>query len=99
MGTHNYLMLGFFFTRLYCLVGCLRMIVWTHALVGVLCACVLYFCVCTCAAQLNMFHMERRSRNTIIIITISFLLSVLCGTCVAPCTGLHSCFCRIDDLI
>ena len=34
-------------------------------------ACVLYFCICTCSAQLSMFHMERRSRNTLIIIIIN----------------------------
>ena len=28
------------------------------------------FFTCTCSAQLNMFHMERRSRNTLIIIII-----------------------------
>ena len=57
-----------FSTHLYCLVGCLRMIVWTPA--GVLYACVLYFSICTCSAQLSMFHMERRSLNTLIIIII-----------------------------
>ena len=45
------------------------MIVWTHAVLGFLHACVLlYFCICTCSVQLSMFHMERRSRNVIIII-------------------------------
>ena len=44
--------------------------VWTHAVLGVLCACVLYFCICICSAQLSMFRMERRSRNTIIIFII-----------------------------
>ena len=34
-----------------------------------ICMC-LYFCFCTCSAQLSMFHMERRSRNTLIIIII-----------------------------
>ena len=35
------------------------------------CACVLYFCIiCTCLAQLSMFHIERHSRNTLIIIII-----------------------------
>ena len=43
------------------------MIVWTHAVLGVLYACVLYFCICTCLAQLSMLQMERCSRNTIII--------------------------------
>ena len=28
------------------------------------------FCICTCSAQLSMFHMERCSRNTLIIIII-----------------------------
>ena len=32
----------FSFTQLYCLVGCLSMIVWTHAVLGVFYACVLY---------------------------------------------------------
>ena len=44
------------------------MIVWTPAVLSVLYACVLYSCICT--AQLNMFHMERRSRNMLIIIII-----------------------------
>ena len=43
---------------------------WTHAGLGVLYACVLYFCICTCSAQLSMFHMERCPRNTLIIIII-----------------------------
>ena len=63
----------FFFTHLYCLVGCLSMIVWTHAVLSVLYAFVLYFCICTCSAQLSMFHMERRSRNMLIIIIITIL--------------------------
>ena len=41
------------------------MIVSTHAVLGVSYACVLYFCICSCSGQLSMFHMERRSRNTI----------------------------------
>ena len=43
------------------------MIIWTPAVLSVLYTCVLYFCICTCSAQLSMFHMERRSRNTLII--------------------------------
>ena len=46
------------------------MIIWTPAVLSVLYAYVLYFCICTCYAQLSMFHMERRSRNTLIIIII-----------------------------
>ena len=36
------------------LVGCLSMIVWTPAVLGVLYACVLYFCIFTCSVQLSM---------------------------------------------
>ena len=60
--------LGVFF--LNCLVGCLSLIVWTPAVLGVLYVCVLYCCICTCSAQLSMFHMEKRSRNMLIIIII-----------------------------
>ena len=39
--------------------------------------CVLYFCICTCSAQLSMFHTERCSRNMLtIIITISCLHNI-----------------------
>ena len=55
-------------TRLHCLVGCLSIIVWTHDVLGVLYACVLYFCISTCSEQSSMCHMERQSRSTIIII-------------------------------
>ena len=37
---------------------------------SVLYACILHFCICTCSAQLSMFHVERRSRNTLIIFII-----------------------------
>ena len=33
----------FFSTHLYCFVGCLSMIAWKHAVLGVLYVCVLYF--------------------------------------------------------
>ena len=46
------------------------MITWTPTVLSVLYACVSYFCVCTCSAQLSMFHMERRSRNTLIIMNV-----------------------------
>ena len=42
----------------------------TPAVLSVVYACVLYFCICTCPAQLSMFHMERRSRNTLIIVIV-----------------------------
>ena len=49
------------------------MIVWTHAVLGVLYTCVLYFRICTCSTQLSMFHMERSSRNTVIIINVTLV--------------------------
>ena len=66
-GFYGYL---FFHTHLYCLVGCLNIIVWTPAVFSVLYARALYFSICTCSAQLGVFHMERRSRNTLIVIII-----------------------------
>ena len=36
----------------------------------VICMFYILFCTCTCSAQLSMFDMERRSRNTIISIVI-----------------------------
>ena len=54
------------------------MIVWTRAVLGVLCACVLYFRICTCSAKLSLFHMERCFRNTLIgIIVIIIIIIVL----------------------
>ena len=38
-----YIDMAFGFYGFYCLVGCLSMIVWTHAVLRVFCACVLYF--------------------------------------------------------
>ena len=61
---------GFHGYSFLCLVGCFSMIIWTPTVLGVLYACVVYFCICTCSTQLSMFHMERRSRNTLIIIII-----------------------------
>ena len=61
---------GFYGYSFLCLVGCFRMIIWTPTVLSVLYACVLYFCICTCSAQLSMLHVERRSRNTLIIIVI-----------------------------
>ena len=54
-----------------CLVGCFSMIIWAPTVLSVLYACVLYFCIWTCSAQLSMFHIERCSRNTLIIIIIT----------------------------
>ena len=70
----------FFNTYLYCLVGCLSMIVWTPAVLGVIYACVMYFCICTCSAQLSRFYMERPCRNIFIIIIIFILCVCVCRT-------------------
>ena len=53
------------------------MIIWTPTVLSVLYACVLYFRICTWSAQLNMFHMERRSRNTLIIIIINIITIII----------------------
>ena len=50
------------------------MIILTPAVLSVLYACVLYFCICACSAQLSMFHMERCSRNMLIIIIIIIII-------------------------
>ena len=38
-----------------------------------------FFDVCTCSAQLSMFHMERHSRKTIItiIVTLTMMITVI----------------------
>ena len=50
------------------------MIIWKPTVLSVLYASVLYFCIWDCSAQLSMFHMERRSRNTLNIIIIIIIL-------------------------
>ena len=67
----------FFNTNLFCLVEWLSIIIWTHAVLGILYACALNFCICTCSAQLRMFHMERRSRNILIIIIFIILITIV----------------------
>ena len=76
LGLWVFFLFFFFFTHLYCLVGCLSMIVWTYAVLGVLYACVLHFCICTCSVHLSMFHMERRSRNTLNITIINIIATL-----------------------
>ena len=62
---------GFYgYSFFQCLVGCFSMIIWTPT--------VLCFCIFTCSTQLSIFHMERRSRNTLIIIIIIFITDELC---------------------
>ena len=41
--------------------------IWTPAVLGALYACV---CIYTCSTHLSMFHLEKRSRNRLIIIAI-----------------------------
>ena len=53
------------------------MTVWTLDVLFVLYARVLYFLNYTCSAKLSMFHMERRTRNTNIIIIRSLSLKLL----------------------
>ena len=65
---------GFFF----CLVRCFSRIVWTPAVLNVLYACVLCFCIWPCSAQLSMLHMERCSRNTLIIVIIIIIVIIKC---------------------
>ena len=61
---------GFYGYSFLCLVGRFSMITLTPTVLSVLYACVLYFCIWTCSAQLSMFHMERCSRNMLIIILL-----------------------------
>ena len=61
--------------NILCLVGCFSTIIWTPTVLSVLYACVLYFCLCS--AQLSIFHMERRSRNTLIIIIIIIIVLII----------------------
>ena len=48
--------------------------IWTPTVLSALYACVLYFCICTCSAQLSVFHMERCPRKTLIIIIIVIII-------------------------
>ena len=74
----RYLVLWVFFCL--CLVGCFSMIIQTPAVLSVLYACVLYFCICAYSAQLSMFHMERHSRNMLIII-ITIIIIIITRSC------------------
>ena len=53
------------------------MIVWTPTVFECLiCMRFVFYCICSCSAQLSMFHMEKRFRNTlIIIITVKYFVS------------------------
>ena len=53
------------------------MIIWTPAVLSVLYACVLYFCILHLLSAMSMFHMERHSRNTLIIIIIILIIIVI----------------------
>ena len=75
------------------------MIIWTPTVLSVLYACVLYFCICTCSAQLSMFHMERRCRNTLIIIIIIIFILLLLLLFRAPSNGNHNHVYRASDVM
>ena len=64
-----------FFVWLFCkplhsTVGCLSVLVWTHAVLGVLYSCILYFGICIVHLFSTVEHVShgRRSRNAIIVI-------------------------------
>ena len=79
---------GFYgFFSFNCLDRCSSMIVSTPAVLSVLYACVLCFYICTCSAQLSMFHMERRSRNTLIIIIV--IVIFMCSSSPHFQVGVH----------
>ena len=59
---------GFYGYSFLCLVECFSMIILTPTVLSVLFACVLYFCTCTCSAELSTIRMERCSRNTLMFI-------------------------------
>ena len=61
---------GFYGYSFLYLIGFFSMITCTPTVLSVLYAYVLSFCICTCTAQLSMFHMERCSRKTLIIIIL-----------------------------
>ena len=54
------------------------MIVWTPTVFE--CLICMRFCIRTCSAQLSMFHMEKRSRNTLIIIIIIIIIIIFSRT-------------------
>ena len=68
----------FFFFFFNCLVGCLSMIVWTPAVLGVFYACVLYFCNRTCSSQLSMFTWKGalEIRSLLLLLLSLSLLSI-----------------------
>ena len=59
----------FFFV---CLVGCFSMIIWTPTVLSFICMCFVFLHL-HCSAQLSMFHMQRRSRNMLIIIIKKYI--------------------------
>ena len=62
--------IGFMGVFFFCLIGRFSMIVWTPTVFECLICMRFLFSYCTCSAQLSMFHMDKRSRNTLIIIII-----------------------------
>ena len=60
-----------------CLAGRFSMNVWIPAVLSVLYACVLHFCIFTGSAQLSMFHMESALGNTLIIINVVIIIIII----------------------
>ena len=52
---HIDMVFGLYGYSFLCLIGCFSMIILTPAVLSVLYACVLYFCICTCSAQSSCF--------------------------------------------
>ena len=66
--------IGFMGVLFLCLIGCFSVIVWTPTVFECLICMRFYFCICTCSEQLSMFHMEKRSRNMLIIIINNIII-------------------------
>ena len=81
---YGYILFFFLFIPIFsCLIGCLSII--GHNLFWVSYMHVLDFSICTCSGHLSMFHMERGSRNMIIIIIILIVLTVPLNDCCSVC--------------
>ena len=76
--------MGFMGILFLCLVGCFSIIIWTPAVLSVLYACVLYFCICTCSAQLSMLlgAVEIRSLLLLLLLLLYLAASVSAWQCV-----------------
>ena len=69
---------GFYGYSFLCLVGCFSMIMWTPAVLSVLYACVLYFCLHLFSAIEHVSHGKALKKYVIIIIIIIIIIIMLC---------------------